>query len=212
MTKSIFKIFGLIFILVLCFQTDMDAQSRKKKKKKKEDTETQINFADRLWYGGGFNVGFSGYDIDYNLRGNIFQIGLSPMVGYKVLDFLSIGPRAEIVYTGGRFRFNGQGDVFKLNSWSYAVGPFVRAKTPFNLFAHIEYSYINEDYLTGQVTIDKKVQTGRLSRDAFYIGAGYFSNNPGSFGYEMYLTYDLLAPENTTNLPLNIRFGVNYNF
>ena len=211
MTKSIFKIFGLIFILLLCFQTDMDAQSRKKKKKKKEDTETQINFADRLWYGGGFTLGFGGSGFS-NLSGSIFQFGLSPMAGYKIMDFLSIGPRAEITYVGGRFQVFGQGQVYKVGTWSYAIGPFVRAKTPFNLFAHMEYSYLDEEYVTDQINADNRLETFRRSRDAFYIGAGYFSNTPGGFGYELYLTYDLLAPENTTDLPLSYRFGVNYNF
>lgn len=206
------RILSILAIILFLLPGDADAQSRRKKKKKKPaQTEQTSKLTDKLWYGGGFALGF-GSGGAFNLAGNEFQFGLSPMAGYKVFDWLSVGPRVEFAYLNGRYRFPNSSEVYKLNSISYAVGPFMRLKSPWNIFAHVEYSYMNIEYTDFQILPDNKLRTFREGQDAFYLGAGYNSSGFGRWGYEFYIVYDVLAPDNSVNLPFDYRFGITYNF
>lgn len=210
--KYLVKTGILILLILLCIPDDAAAQRSRKKKKKKKETTEKVEFARQLWYGGGFGLSFFSQGLGGGLDGNNFAVGLSPMAGYKILPWLSVGPRLEVEYITGRYRFFGAGQVYKLNAFSYAAGPFLRAKTPINIFGHFEYQFRNEVFLTGEITIDNKLKTVRQSRDAFYLGAGYHAGSPGGWGYEMGLYYDVLAPDNSTDIPIQYRFGITYNF
>jgi len=165
-----------------------------------------VSFADRLWYGGGFSLSFSG---GLNgLDGNTFAIGISPMVGFKLTPFISVGPRFEFLYTTGRFRNSFSGPVTKYNGIDYGAGVFTRAKFLSFLFAHAETNYINRVYPTG--FNGNKIETERIGDNQTLIGLGYTSG--GVFKSEILLLYDLTADSQSTNLPLVYRFGFTYNF
>ena len=225
MTK-ILKFTFLFVMFSLCFAiADADAQNYgKKKKKKKKSTKTEKtddyfddsgNFASKLWYGGGFNLSFSGSNYY-----SAFNLGLTPMVGYKVIDELSFGPIAGIQYnyikgTGSDNRIH-KGDAI---SWS--IGAFGRYKFLRTLFLHAEYGIENNEYVLldsrGTLLIDPRdpnggVLTVREQQNNFYGGIGY--NSGGDLvAFEMYLLYNFIEPNvESINLPFILRFGVTYKF
>ena len=145
--------FSFLFVMFsLCFAiADVDAQNygRKKKKKKKKSPKTEKtddyfdesgNFASKLWYGGGFNLGFSGNNVNSS-----FLAGISPMVGYKIIDELSIGPILGIQYNYLK-GVSTDGQIRKGNAWSWSAGAFARFKFLRTLFAHAEYGIENNEY------------------------------------------------------------------
>ncbi len=201
------KILFLTLISILAIGS-LDAQqqsrSRSKKKNRKED------ILERLWYGGGFNLGFSRSSIG-SLGGNTFFVGVSPMVGYRLINNLSIGPRIELQYFTGRFEETfGTSQIFKYNSFTYGGGVFMRYKFLPILFAHIEYDYLSQesavdvDYARGEIISE------RFGESLFLMGLGYTSG--GVLASEIYILYDVLADSNTTALPIQYRFGFTYNF
>jgi hypothetical protein len=153
-------------------------------------------FKHRLWYGGNFVLNFSG-----NTYGSAFAVGVTPMVGYKIIGDLSAGPRVGLIY-------NSQGIAGTRISWTdYSIGGFVRYKFLGFLFAHAEYGYSSEaiGFDTGTLTAVK------ANRFAPRLGGGYNSGN-GLFGYEIALLYDPTIANNPYINPLDIRVGFTYNF
>lgn len=170
-------------------------------------------FTDRLWYGGNFNLGFSGNGVY-----NIFNLGLAPMVGYKILPPLSAGPRLSFNY----FYIRGlgtDGNIHNVHPVAFSAGVFTRVRIIPFLFAHAEYEYENfasplfsGAYLFYDNSLGK-VPTVRSARDNAYLGLGYNSaGGQGGFGYEILLLYNVLAPSNTIALPISLRFGMTYNY
>lgn len=166
------------------------------------------SFADHLWYGGGFGLSFNGGGYG-GVSGNTFSIGLSPMVGYKLNNIFSIGPRLEFQYTNGRFREYSNSPIVKFNGLDYGAGVFARAKIIRYIFAHTELSYINRVYPTGYA-IGNKLETERQGDNQFLVGLGYTSNT--IFSSEISLLYDLLGDTQSTQLPLVYRLGFTYKF
>lgn len=211
--KRIIQLSVLVFTLLLCFNVDSYAQyGYGKKKKKKKKTKTEKNdeyfdesggFAHKLWYGGGFNLGFSG-----NSFQSLFQLGISPMVGYKITEAFSIGPRASVQYN--YFRINDGGRVLKASPITWSAGAFTRYKVLQNFFAHGEIAYQNE--LVSFNTSGNELIPIRRTRTSYFLGAGYNSGN-GILGYEIYLLYNLNLPANLINTsPIDFRIGFTYNF
>ncbi len=192
----------LIFNIITCFSGINDLSAQSKKKKKKEATP----FIDQIWLGGGVNLNFnSGY---YNgFQSNVFTFGLSPMAGYKLNSFLSIGPRISFDWTVAKFSdFTG---VYKYNSVDFGLGVFARAKFLSNFFAHTEYSQLNETYTDGS-TNGNKLITSREWRDIFLLGLGYHSNSP--LAYEIYVNYNFLEDDNSIRVPIVYRAGITWHF
>ncbi|MCC6815666.1 MAG: hypothetical protein IT267_04585 [Saprospiraceae bacterium] len=207
------KIF--ILLVLLSFSSvnppQLEAQSTKKStstksKKKKKDEENPFRL-EKFWFGGGINLGFGSYSLSSSVPGNIFTFGIAPIAGYKLTNWLSIGPRAEINYFGGRFDNNPE--IIKLNSYTFGGGVFARAKFLTSIFAHIEYSY-NSSLSIIDISADNKLITERLWQDQFLVGIGY--NPPSIWSYEFYIMYDFLAPKNSAQLPFQYRAGVTWNF
>lgn len=207
--KRILQLCMLIAVLLMAFQHDAMAQSRGKKKKKQTKTDQYFDdsggFSHRLWYGGGFNLNFGG-----GFGVSQFNIGVSPMVGYKITDNFSVGPRVSVLYTDLRVRdFNNR--VYRAGLVDWSVAAFTRYKFLDFLFAHVEYGVERISFTDGTVSGDKLV-TGTRQQDNFFIGAGYNSNSGGLWGFEISLLYNVLLPDNSPNTPFDIRFGVNYKF
>jgi hypothetical protein len=162
------------------------------------------SLADQLWFGGGFNLGFTGSN-----GVNLFQFGLSPMMGYKIFEPFSVGPRVAVQYNHYRARtFNGSVD--SANPFSWAVGAFMRYKIIQSIFVHTEFELENQPLVTVEVD---RLSVARSERNNVYIGGGYTSGQgTGTFGYEIVLLFNLNQAENTVDLPYTIRFGFTYGF
>ena len=221
--NKILKFSFLLVMFSLCFAiADVDAQNygKKKKKKKKKPAKTEKtddyfddsgNFASKLWYGGGFNLSFTG-----NNFYNSFNAGISPMVGYKIINGLSLGPVTGIQYNYIKGTAT-DGLIHKGNTVSWSVGAFARYKFLRTFFVHTEYGITNNEYflVSGPVLAldkDQNIATTREQQNNFYGGLGY--NSGGDLlAFEIYILYNFIEPSVATiDLPIIFRFGITYKF
>lgn len=166
--------------------------------------EEPSGFAQQLWYGGGFNLGFSG-----NGAVSLFQLGVSPMVGYKIFEPFSIGPRVALQYNLYSAR-TGNGGRDSAGPLSWAVGAFMRYKVVPMFFAHAEIELENQPVVYAGTN---ELQVSRRERNNVYVGGGYTSSQGfGSFGYELLLLFNLNRAENSVDLPYIFRIGLTYGF
>ena len=167
----------------------------------RQERPEPAKFTDQLWYGGSFVIGYSGGTFE-----SLFQIGISPMVGYKLTPAFSFGPRISYVYSHYRQSFSG--NVEKFNYGTYAIGVFSRFKVVPAIFAHLEYSYQSD-----VVGFNQNDEPIRRNRGIPYIGLGYQSGGgERRAGYEILALYNLNAEDNLVQGPFSFRVGFNYNF
>lgn len=152
----------------------------------------------RWWYGGYFGLGFSG-----NQNLSVFSTGLSPMAGYKLTPFLSIGPRAIFDYTNYRVR-DFAGDVISEGAIDYGLGAFLRGDIYAGVFAQAEMGYENIGLasLTGS-----GLNVARESGLNGYLGLGY-NGRTGQTSFEVMLAYDLQMIDKGTLQPIDYRAGI----
>jgi hypothetical protein len=205
---SLQKIFGLALLsaFFLTFTAPLDAQSEwrssrsgSKSRSKKEETSLK----DRLWYGAGIQLGFGG------LPGQSqFAFGLSPMVGYRILPILSVGPRMSVLYSAVKIQ-----NVRNLNLFDTEAGGFARIKIFRGLFAQGEVAnqWIQEP---GDI-INNRFTKFTYTRFNQYAGIGWNTGGgPGSFGSEVGAYYNFAIANDiaTSQSPWQIRFGLTYGF
>lgn len=202
----------LLFLLFIGFATAATAQTSE------DDARDDLRYGNRgreqtfdrggdLWYGGGLIL-------DYQSRfgESLFRVGVTPMVGYKLNNFLSVGPRASLVYNAYGAEFQGLGRV-KSRNWSYAIGAFSRAKLFRGVFAQAEYSLLSDVVITGIDQTTNQFRELRSTRAVPFLGAG-FSNGggPGGVGFEIAVMFRLTQPDRLNDTAYEIRTGLNYNF
>ncbi|GJM34086.1 MAG: hypothetical protein DHS20C18_30870 [Saprospiraceae bacterium] len=194
--------------LMLVSNSDLFAQQRGKKKKKSSKTDEYFDdsggFAHRLWYGGGISLGFSG-----GTGESVFQFGLSPMVGYKITENFSVGPRVSAIYTNYRIQISND-QVAKADPLSWGVGAFARYKIIPIIFAHVEYGIEDEALFTN--IVGNEIVVARRTRSNMFLGLGYSSNSGGPWGFEISILYNALLPDNSVESPFDLRTGFTYNF
>lgn len=161
---------------------------------------TTMDWKSRLWYGGNVMLGFAASN-SYSQ----FQIGVSPMVGYKITEIISVGPRATLVYNNVGIR-DIAGDVNRVNTATLAAGVFGRARILRNLFVQGEYIYESQPF------VDSNAEVYRLNRANAYAGLGYTTSRGSGWGTEVMITYNLTLPFNTIQSPFDYRFGFTFNF
>lgn len=197
--KKVLQFILPVFMLLAIAQNTATAQ--------RSDTDRYFDesqgFTHRLWYGGGVILNFLS-----NNSVSAFTIGVSPLIGYKITDNFSVGPRFSLIYTNYRLQ-TGFDQVTSTNLFDYGIGAFSRYKLFRNFFIHLEYSADNEEIPF--VNSSLELETERVVRDNAYVGAGYNDGN-GIWGYDIYLLYNTLAPENNVRQPIEFRFGLTYNF
>jgi hypothetical protein len=199
-----FWIAALTATLFLGIQADAFGQ-------RSSDTDRYLDesegFSHHLWYGGGFAL-----DFYRNRRGDyrLFTVGIIPLVGYKITEELSIGPRFSLLYNHYRQDI-GFGRVATANMLDYGVGVFTRYKVLRNFFIHLEYGLDSEEVPTPFLLADNKWETARQVRNNGFVGIGY-NNSAGLLGYDIYLLYNGLLDKNSIRQPIDMRVGITYNF
>lgn len=159
-------------------------------------------FGDNLWFGGGLQLGFTGGTFQ-----SFFNIGLSPMVGYKLNNTFSVGPRVAFSYNS--FKQRNTTSDFTSNYFTWAAGIFGRARIINPFFAHVEYS-LESDVIGFNPTTNDPV---RRNRGVPYIGAGYSPFNPGGASSEILVLFRLnQQAQFIAESPFVIRAGINFNF
>ena len=215
-----------VFAISLC-SNEAYAQRGKSKKRSNSSVDKAFdkdgNLMDRLWFGGMVSPGFSG-----NNSINEFAFGISPMVGYKITDKLSIGPRISATYR--HLRGNGyDGFAFtgpqRGNTLSTSYGLFGRYKILPAIFAHVEYeasianynpvyqdlTIVGVQYYLAVNAVTNEVLVERETRENAYVGLGY-SSVGGILNTEFSVLYNVLDNSESISIPIVFRFGLNYNF
>ena len=212
--KKALQLFLLVAVLMTAFTTSADAQRKKKKKSSRTDDyfDDKGTFKDRLWYGADVSLGFAG------LNGqSSFSAGIAPMVGYKLTENFSVGPRLEVLYTGARINNAPNPDV-KFNATNYGLGAFTRLKILQMYFLQFEYQALSEDnpvlnaggFPTYDPTTNSLI-TDRSTASHYYIGGGY-SSSMGLIGFQATILWDLSEEFSSNNIPIVTRIGLNYKF
>jgi len=194
----------LISVLIISFSHNSEAQKRSNRDID-EYFDDRGSFKDRLWYGADVTLNFFSVP-----GGNAFNAGIAPMVGYKITDAFSVGPRIEILYRGERYDINTGTDL-KFNSTNYGVGAFTRLKVFNQYFIHAEYQTLNNEEGYDIDYVNNKVLTLRSWDDHFFIGGGYGASG-GGIGFQISILWDVLQEFSSTNLPIQYRMGINYKF
>jgi hypothetical protein len=212
------KLMSLLLLLLLSTQVaEAQIVRNKPKKEKKEKTEKYFDekggFKHRLWYGGSLNLNF-GQATQFV---NVFQFGVSPMVGYKVTERFSVGPRVSLDYLYYKGTTINNTRASK-NTFNYSMGAFARFKVFQGFFAHVEYAYETNQFIltdiNGLLGVDQfnNVLTQSVSQNNFYPGIGY--NSGGLFAMDIMLLYNYRVGQdvNTSRLPFDYRIGFTYKF
>ncbi len=159
-------------------------------------------FKSNLWYGGSAGLGFQSFNSQ-----STFLIALYPMIGYKLLDNLSVGPRIGVAYQHLR-TLGTDLRVYKFNPIEISGGLFARYKAFYNIFAHAEYEVASDKTPVLRAGGVPALET--FIENNFYLGAGYTSG--GQFSSEIYVLYNILEEGNTLQPPWSLRGGLTYNF
>jgi hypothetical protein len=202
MSRNVFLLLCLLFALTATLGAQRtEDQARDDLRYGSDNRRGRVSEAGQIWYGTGAQVGFSSFDGVNNLR-----LGLSPMVGYKLNNFLSVGPRASLLYN--RFGFSGTSESFI--TWS--AGVFTRAKVFRSVFAQVEYSAISDVYYDRDPNTGAQVRRRRLT-SAPFAGAGFSQGGgPGLPGFEIVIMFRLTQPEYLGERSYDFRTGFNFNF
>ncbi|HKK89183.1 MAG TPA: hypothetical protein VJ917_10055 [Saprospiraceae bacterium] len=210
------KVLPATFFFVLIFFIAPHKVDAQRTTDEVDEAFTQKGIGQSLWYGGGFTLGFAGTSNYSN-----FQIGITPMVGYKITDNLSAGPRVGITYQyikgDARDLFSGELQTEATGLTEYIAGAFVRYKVFQQFFAQFEGEFRSSEFVLtdGRFLIyDSEIDdlsTVRQNDFQPIIAAGY-NSGMGLWGYEIMVLYRLNIPEDDIRSPFDIRFGVTYNF
>jgi len=205
--------FLLLFSIIMMGVTH-DADAQRKKKKRKGDVDEYFDdkgsFTQRLWYGADISLRFQSTSLG-GAPGNVFFGGFSPMVGYKITNEFSVGPRIEFNYQGGRFDIGASEGDLKYNSTNLGVGFFARYKFLETFFLHAEYQRLGEDVAFDIDQTALKVLTRREWGDHPYFGGGYHSSF-GVVGFQVTVLWDFSQSFDSGNIPIVYRAGLNYKF
>lgn len=202
MQKLIYPLLLLLFVSAsLAAQTEEDRARQDLDYYDQEDSNGEPRperFVDNLWFGGGLQLGFSASN-----GVSLFNVGISPMVGYKVTPNVSFGPRLSLNYNAFRCDFN---DI-KSNYITWEAGMFGRLKVFNQFFVHGEYSLESRRLI---ISCDEPL---KQVRSMPYLGVGYTSGFGGGPGSEILLLFRLRRDgQAIIESPYVIRAGFNFNF
>lgn len=201
MTRTLLLALFLLSTCVLFAQrTERDARDDLDYTRERRDFG-RTGEAGQLWFGAGGVLGFSS-----NGFSSLFNIGVSPMVGYKVLDFLSVGPRVSLTYNSYREDINGPNEL-RANWLVWEAGLFARARIFRPVFAQVEYSLMNE-----AVGLTQDGEVIRSTRGIPFLGGGINQGAPGGVGWDLLVLFRLSQRELIQDQPFVIRSGLTWNF
>ncbi len=204
--KKVLLLAFLSSVLLIALSQEAYGQRSSKRSSTDEYFDESGGFQHRLWYGSHVTLGFQG-----NSFQSTFQAGLAPMIGYKIFDALSIGPRGSLTYFSYSQNPTG-GAVQRLNTNSWSVGGFVRFRPVETFFGQLEANLVNEPNTIIWNNVTRELDVNRRERSAINIGLGYTSSSGGPWGFEALILYNVNPPSNDISSPLDYRFGLTYNF
>lgn len=159
-----------------------------------QDEEGKVRFKKQnIFIGTGINIGAGS---------GMFQLGLTPEIGYSITKWLDAGALVIVNYQSQnnyyyQDPFSGvpQGP-FRVRNFNYGTGGFIRI-WPFNflhLTAQPEFNWIKSN-ITHQVTGEKG--SGTFKSGSFLVGIGYGSRDVGRGYHYLTLMKDLRDDDNS---------------
>jgi hypothetical protein len=138
----------------------------------------------KLFVGGSASLGFQ----SSRYYGNYFNIGASPLLGYKITKFLAVGP-------GLIYQFYNMGG-YKVHD--YGLKGFGQITIYKPILAHFEYSVVNtRDF---QMNANGQVLDQYRKRLATtLVGGGYRSMANERFGMDLYILFPVNFSTDTYN-------------
>ena len=173
-----FLFFGTIYAFAQTDTTDSVTEQLllSEEKNGSEDSEKQDkpSFRDRLFFGGNFGLQF----------GNVTNIDISPLVGYKITPRFSAGIGLTYQY----IRFNN----YDYNTSVYGGRVFSRfivtgPSAPTNIFIHAEYETLNGDVFNANTQLIEKAWV-----PAAFGGLGFIQSIGGRAAFGLTVLYNLL--------------------
>lgn len=207
--KSIRLFFAMLLLLTanaVFAQRSRDREQPEEKEtvKKKDSDKEKGSFKSHLWYGGNLGLNFYGFN-----GGNVFFIGVSPMVGYKIIEPLSVGPRVSVNYTS--LKYPGYKALSLVDT---EIGAFLRFRAFRGFFLQGEVSNTWSQQ-PGEFQSNNTLSKYSIQRFNQYLGAGYnFGNGEGGVGSEIGVFYNfaIASDINSYQNPLDFRFGFTWLF
>lgn len=138
-------------------------------------TSVQQNDTSRWTYGGGLGVGFG--------SGSMFNLQLSPKVGYMVTNDLEMGIMGNFTWQTA--------DSYK--STMFGVGPFANYYIGRNF-------YLSSAFQEYFINFENKYTHQKYNTDeaALYLGVGYMSRISSNAFFQVGLSYNVLWKENNS--------------
>lgn len=198
--QQILKLIFLFAVALAVTNVSYAQTGRSGKKKKKTRTEMtkrpdqSSEFVDRLWVGGNL--------ADLAFFGNTFIIGVTPVAGYEVNDFLMVGPFVRMAY-----RFERQSGL-TFSTFDVGPGIFARAQVFRDVFVQFDYeaAFLDQPVVPLQ-TDGERIITERNQQNYMYLGLGYSSGNDRS-KFTVSIHYNVLDDIDYVRIPWDVRFGM----
>lgn len=149
----------------------------------------QGNPFQKLYYGGSFGLDFS----------NGWLVEVSPLVGYKVGNGISLGANASFRYLSA-ILMSKYGQSYNRTNFTGSIGVFGRKKLDAHIFVQAEagmalYDVPMYDGQFVRLDAENRAAAERLWQPALPIGMGFTSGDCTSFN--MIVLYDVLYQEGT---------------
>lgn len=184
--KNISKL--IVLLVVFFISTSVKAQNG-------NEISENSSFLDRVYVGGNFGLSF----------GDITNIQIAPIVGYRVTNDFSVGAGPRYQYT--RVRFSGGNDV---SSNNYGFNLFARYNIFEPFFLQAEYEYLNFELFNRDLT------SFRENFNSVLIGGGISQPIGSRAFFNLTLLYNLSYDNTDTfrayDSPLIVRAGINLGF
>jgi long-subunit fatty acid transport protein len=178
---------SLFIVSLITFTTNIYAQTDK-------EISDRSSILDRIYTGG--NVGFQ--------FGDITNIQVAPIIGYRVTNDFSAGLGIQYQYTKYKLFTPA------LSSNNYGTSVFTRYRIKSPLFLQAEYEYLNYEILTSAV------ESERSSLTSFFVGGGISQPINANAAFTMIVMYNLSYDATDINgvysSPLRISGGINLGF
>ncbi len=185
-----FLFFILFFLTVFSFFHPARAQDITREPQSHINAP-QNNFWDRVYTGGGIGLQF----------GSQTFVNISPLVGYRLTEKLSVGLSATYIY----YRYKNPNPAFSYSSNIYGGSVFSRYLIFENLFAHVEYEVLR---LEARDNVSRLLGTKDVT--SILVGGGYRQMLGDRSSINLILLYNL---NETTYSPyqnpiIRISFGI----
>ena len=163
--------------------------------------QKNVNLSDKIFYGGGLGLSF----------GNITNIEISPLIGYRITDDFHTGLQFRYQYIDADYFYYGYHYDFRTSI--YGIAPFLRyfIMEEYFLISEFEFLSLETKHFDVLGLYDNFDNRERFIYHSFLVGAGYAQNLGGSSIMYFSLLYNLNDSSNSPySSPWVVRVGVNF--